>query len=262
MVPPTGWSSPSAVRWSVELQRPSHVERAQHSKQQQHDERGVRGVADRSPTDFQSLWNDSATLSRERKRMLSCMVEDVTLVKHAAAGTITIHVRFKGGRTETLTTLNPKSSAQQVKTPEEIVSLVDKLLDDHIYAEIADRLNELGFRPGGNARRGREAKRFTAKLVAYIKNSYGLRSRYDRLRARGMLTREEMAKRLEVHEHTVTRWASHDIIKKHAYDGYRYLYEDPGPNVPPKHCSRWDRLTDRRATMQRRDQSQGATVDR
>ena len=72
--------------------------------------------------------------------------------KLPAEGTTKIHVRFKGGRTETLTTMNPKSSAQQMKTPPPIVALVDQLLDDHIYAEIADMLNEKGLRPGGSAR--------------------------------------------------------------------------------------------------------------
>ena len=31
-------------------------------------------------------------------------------------GTTKVHIRFKGGKTETLATLNSKSSAQQVKT--------------------------------------------------------------------------------------------------------------------------------------------------
>jgi hypothetical protein len=42
--------------------------------------------------------------------------------------------------TSTLTTLNPKSSAQQVKTPTTTVKLVDRLLDQQ------------GLRPGGSAR--------------------------------------------------------------------------------------------------------------
>ena len=45
---------------------------------------------------------------------------------------------FKGDKTETLTALNPKSSGQQVKTLPAIIGLVDKLLDNHIYSEIAD----------------------------------------------------------------------------------------------------------------------------
>ena len=73
--------------------------------------------------------------NRERKRLLAYIIEDATLVKLPAEGMTKIHVRFKGGRTETLTAQNPKSSAQQVKTQPKVVELVDKLLDDHIYSE-------------------------------------------------------------------------------------------------------------------------------
>ena len=163
-------------------------------------------------TDFQQLWADPATSDRERKRMLAYLIEDVTLVKFQAEGFTKLHVRFNGGRTETLTTLNPKSSAQKVKTPAEIVTLVDQLLDDHIYAEIAELLNEQGLRPGGSARPGCHDARFSATRVAYLVHRYGLRSRYDRLRARGLLTAKELAQRLGVHEHTVWSWAQHGII--------------------------------------------------
>lgn len=160
-------------------------------------------------------------------------------------------MRFKGGKTETLTTRNPKSSAQQIKTRPEVVDLVDQLLDQHIYSEIAARLNERGFRPGGSARPGRGEKRFTAKHVAYVMHTYGLRSRYDRLRQRGMLNKREMADRLGVHEQTVDRWAKYGLIRAHFYnDNGWQLYEPPGPNTPAKHCSRWDRLVDRAAGLQ------------
>lgn len=106
-------------------------------------------------TDFKQLWADPATPNRERKRMLAHIIEDVTLIKLPAEGTTNIHVRFKGGRAETLTALNPKSSAQQVKTDPKIVELVDQLLDNYVYLEIADILNERGFRPGGSGMRVR-----------------------------------------------------------------------------------------------------------
>ena len=105
--------------------------------------------------DFSKLWEDPDTPNRERKRLLAYIIEDVTLIKMPAEGTTKIHVRFKGGKIETLTTVSPKSSAQQVKTQPGIVDLVDKLLDKHIYSEIAELLNEQGYRPGGSARRGR-----------------------------------------------------------------------------------------------------------
>ena len=109
-------------------------------------------------TDFKTLWRDPSLPNRERKRLLAYIIEDVTLVKLPAEGTTRIHVRFKGGRTETLTTQNPKSSAQQVKTQPKVVELVDMLLDDHIYSEIADILNDRGIRPGGSARRGQAGR--------------------------------------------------------------------------------------------------------
>jgi DNA invertase Pin-like site-specific DNA recombinase len=106
-------------------------------------------------TDFRKLWDDPNTPNRERKRLLAYIIEDATLIKITAEGVTKIHVRFKGGKAETLTVLNPKSSAQQIQTQPEVVKLVDQLLDDHVYSEIADILNERGFRPGGSARPGR-----------------------------------------------------------------------------------------------------------
>ena len=200
-------------------------------------------------TDFKTLWRDPTLPNRERKRLLAYIIEDVTLVKLPAEGTTRIHVRFKGGRTETLTTQNPKSSAQQIKTDPKVVGLVDALLDNHTYPEITDILNERGIRPGGSARRGQADARFTALRVAYLANEYGLRARYDRLRERGLLTREEAALRLGICESTLIRWVEHGLVVRHAYNAHAYLYEVPGSNPPIKHSSRWDRLSDRAATI-------------
>ena len=200
-------------------------------------------------TDFNKLWADPGTANRERKRLLAYVIEDATLIKHTAGKNTTIHVRFKGGKTETLTALSPRSSAEQIKTPPDIVELVDKLLDDHIYSEIAELLNEQGLHPGGSARPGQGHARFTALRVAYIMHSYGLRSRYDRLRDRGMLTAEEAAARLGVHVATLLSWAQHGIVPKHAYNNHWYLYEVPEQNQPVKQCSRWNRLVDRAAAI-------------
>jgi len=71
--------------------------------------------------DFHKLWADPDTPNRERKRLLAHIIEDVTLVKLPAEGTTKVHVRFKGGKIQTLTTLSPKSSAQQVKTQPGVV---------------------------------------------------------------------------------------------------------------------------------------------
>jgi excisionase family DNA binding protein len=196
--------------------------------------------------DFGTLWTNPDAPNRERKRLLAHIIKDITLVKLPAEGVTKVHVRFKGGKIQTLT-LSPKSSSQQVKTQPGIVEAIDKLLDDHIYSEIAELLNQQGYRPGEAAGRGRHDAHFTPLRVAYLVHQYKLRSRYDRLRARGMLTKQEAAARLNIHEHTVTRWAKHGLITSHAYNGHYCLYEIPDTDLPQKQCSRWNRLVDRAA---------------
>jgi DNA invertase Pin-like site-specific DNA recombinase len=240
--------------WNEKLRALAETrEERERARQQDHvvlDE-AVRQRLVAMTTDFRKLWDDPDTANRERKRLLAYIIEDATLIKIPAEGITKIHVRFKGGRTKTLATRNPKSSAQQIKTQPEVVHLVDQLLDHHVYSEIAAILNERGFRPGASARPGRAADRFSAKHVAYLMHTYGLRSRYDRLRQRGMLNKREMADRLGVHEQTVDRWAKHELIGAHFYNDHGWqLYEPPGPNMPAKHCSRWDRLVDRAAGLQ------------
>jgi hypothetical protein len=94
-------------------------------------------------------------------------------------------------------------------------------------------------------RPGKQNARFTALRVAYLAKTYGLRSRYDRLRDRGMLTKEELAARLGIHVATVISWGEYRIVTRHAHNGHAYLYQDPGPNPPVKQSSRWNRLVDR-----------------
>jgi hypothetical protein len=195
--------------------------------------------------DFKTLWRDSSLANRERKRLLAYIVEDVTLVKLPDEGTTKIHVRFKAGKTETLTAQNPKTSAQQVKTKPEVLELIDKLLDHHTCSQIAQILNDRGIRPGGCVRPGKSDIRFDALRVSYNAQRNGLRSRRDRLRDRGMLTKLEAAARLGIHEATLTRWVEYGLVKRHAYNDYAFLYEVPDSHPPVKHSSRWDRLTDR-----------------
>lgn len=242
--------------WNDKL-RALAAAREDYEHARQDDERllgeAVRDQLVAMTADFQRLWADPHTPNRERKRMIDLIIEDATLVRLPAERITKVHVRFKGGKTQTMTTVNRRSSAQQVKTKPRVVELVDQLLEQHTYAEIAKLLNEQGIRPGGAVRPGRADARFTAKRVAYLVHSYGLRSLYDRLRDRGMLTKEEAAACLNIHEQTLIRWAEHGLIARHAYNDHRaYLYEEPAPGVPAKHSSRWDRLVDRRPAAKRK----------
>jgi hypothetical protein len=185
-------------------------------------------------TDFPRLWHDPHTPDRERKRMVRLLMEDVTLIK--AANGLTAHVRFRGGATTTLA--RARNAWQLRETSAEIVELIDQLLDQHTDGAIATILNARGYLSG-------TGQPFQRVIVQHIRHRHRLRSRYARLRARGMLTRDEIVDRLKVSAGTVKIWGRHGLLPRHASnDKDECLYEPPGPNAPIKMQGR--RLADRR----------------
>lgn len=92
-----------------------------------------------------------------------------------------------------------------------------------------DAEQHAGTRPGGAAWPGRDGDRFTPLRVRYTANTYGLTPRLARLRARGLLTKKELAGRLGIQETTLTSWVKHGTIKAHAHNGHACLYEDRRP---------------------------------
>jgi hypothetical protein len=79
-------------------------------------------------TDFPKLWNDPKTPNRERKRMAHLILEDVTLSRGIE---VTMHVRFKGGLTQTLTVPLAQNGWKKYMTAPEIITEIDHLLNDH-----------------------------------------------------------------------------------------------------------------------------------
>jgi len=200
-------------------------------------------------TDFPRLWRDPTTPDRDRKRMIRLLLEDVTLIRDKD---ITVHVRFRGGATRTLQLQLPLNAWQQRMTKSEVVAEVDRLLDDFAYSQIASFLNERGFRSG-------EGNRFSPRYIARIQRCYGLRSRYDRLRNKGLLTLEEMAQTLGISISQVKVWHHHGLVRGHPYnDKNQCLYEHPGDDPPRKaqgvklsrRCPREQVTTDRPQEVQ------------
>ena len=133
-------------------------------------------------TDFPRLWRDPATPQRERKRMVRLLLEDVTLLK---ADEVVAHIRFRGGATQTIRLPLPLSAPELRKTHPTVVAEIDRLLDHHTDAEIADILNARGLRPG-------VADRFSITIIYQLRMKYRLENRFSRLRRQGLLTLEEM----------------------------------------------------------------------
>jgi DNA invertase Pin-like site-specific DNA recombinase len=214
--------------WNEKLRALNEAQ--QQYEQQRQQDRAVIDEQQRSriaalASDFPRLWRDPNTPDRERKRMLRLLLADVTLIRKDM---ITIHVRFRGGATKTLTLPRPLTAWEIRTTPAELVAEIDRLTDEHTDKEIVRILNERGRLSGAG-------KTFNSRLVARLRRDYHLKTRYDRLREKGLLTLDEMSQRLGITRHCVVAWRNHGLLRGYPVnDRDDWLYEDPGPTPPRK----------------------------
>lgn len=217
------------AEWNEKL-RAHEQANARYQKQRNADAAGLTDKQRASimalAKDFPRLWNDPRTPDRERKRMARLLITDVTLLK---GSDVTAQIRFNGGTTQTLHLELPKRSWELHKTPPAVVEMVDQLLDNFNDVEVASQLNTRGIRSGW----GHE---FNQAIVRRIREQYHLQSQYERLRARGLLTKQEIAELLDVQPETIKRWRRAGLLR-----AYRYtcrgecLFELPDATSPVKH---------------------------
>jgi DNA invertase Pin-like site-specific DNA recombinase len=169
-------------------------------------------------SDFPALWKDEHTSNQDRKRMAGLIVRDVTLIKEQ---TITVQVRFKGGASKVLQLPLPKRAWELRKTEARIVKEIDALLEHHTEAQIAASLNRRGWLSGGG-------KAFTVGIIAQLRRYHRLKSRFERLRDKGMLTVPEVAARIHCKPDAVKYWRQQGLLEGTRFnEKQEYLYQPP-----------------------------------
>ena len=216
------------AEWNGKLRAASDAQE-QYERKREEDKMSVDSEQRRRilsiANDFHRLWQDPAVPQREKKRMVRLLVEDVTLHK---GDVLTVQVRFRGGANKTLTLPRPVHAGKLRQTPKEVVEEIDHLLEDHTDAEISKLLNQSTLRSG-------EGRLFRPLMVRKIRQNYGLKPHYDRLREAGMMTMDEIAEALDVSTATVKAWRRADLLRAHRYtDKNEFLYEPPGDGAPVK----------------------------
>jgi len=208
--------------WNDRLRRLDGLQR-QHEQQRATDQAllgdqaraRIRALAQ----NFPAVWADERIAPIERKRMVALLIEDVTLLKQER---IDIHVRFRGGAAASLQIDKPKPIALIRKTLPEVVQTVDQLLETCTDRQVAARLNELGHKNW-------KGHPFTLKKVHSLRHAYKLKSRYQRLRDRGMLPAAQLAKQLGVCTTTIYQWGQTGVLRRHLYgNDHRCLFEPLG----------------------------------
>jgi hypothetical protein len=157
--------------------------------------------------EFPRAWNDPHASDEDRRRWVGYLIEDVTFLD---AETLRLHVRFRGGQVASLSIPRPTLIPRVLKTPVETIHELDRLLETCSDAQAAAQLNAAGHR-------GWLGQPFTAKRVWTLRQHCGFQSRFERLRARGCLTVQEMARQLGVCAATVYTLGRTGVLPQQRY---------------------------------------------
>lgn len=164
------------------------------------------------------MWRDPETPSRERKRQLALVIEDVTLLKQRQ---IAAAVRFRGGATTTVTLPRPLTAQQQRATHADVRQEIDRLLDEYSDAQVAHLLNERGLRTGAG-------EAFDPQRVQWVRCSAKLKSLKERLLDAGMVTRKQLCAQLGIERSTLTRWRHQGRVQARICNDHgEWLYWPP-----------------------------------
>src|SRR5258707_4964821 len=76
-------------------------------------------------------------------------------------------------------------------------------------------------------RRSTKSSLLLSLKIAHIREAFKLKSRYSRLRAKGLLTAKEMSVRHGVTFTTINAWGREGLLQKYRYDNVRRCLYEP-----------------------------------
>jgi hypothetical protein len=116
--------------------------------------------------DLPRLWKSKATSTKDKKRILQLLIQDITVEKPERRRAI-LHVRWQGGQCEDLEVALPRPSAERWRHDDALVQRVRALAEHYSDVEIAAQLNAEGLKSNkGNS--------FTRSSVSWIRNKHAI----------------------------------------------------------------------------------------
>ncbi|MHB8280649.1 MAG: recombinase family protein [Candidatus Humimicrobiaceae bacterium] len=172
--------------------------------------------------DFSNIWSSENVSSRDKKRMLRLLIEDVTVKNDDKK--IIVNIRFRAGTCKTFFIEKKLPISEIRKTKTDIVRQVDELIENHAPSEIAAMLNQKGYCLwNGNI--------FNSKSVKYIIRTYSIKNRYKRLREKGCLSLKEKMLESNLSQAEIFQMRNEGkIVFYKVTDRDEYLYEPQNIN--------------------------------
>jgi hypothetical protein len=130
---------------------------------------------------FPKLFRSDKVSSKDKKRMVRYLIEDVTLTQLAGNKAVLLQIRYKGHTTQSVAISTALHSYEKWTTAPEVISTIDKAAENCTEDEIATLLTKQGFKSG-------KGLPFSTKIVKKLMYSYSIPSMKERYIKRGYVT--------------------------------------------------------------------------
>ena len=152
--------------------------------------------------DLPRLWKSKATSTKDKKRILQLLIQDITVEK-PERGKVILHLRWQGGQCEDLDVELPRPAAERWRHSDALVQRVRELAQNYSDDEIAAQLNAEGLKSNkGNA--------FTRSSVSWIRHKHAIPP-VDKKKP-GEQTVQEVSQQFGVSPGVVYYWIANKII--------------------------------------------------
>jgi len=141
------------------------------------------------PDDVRGIWNSEKMRVQDKKRILRCLIENVTITK--GTNMTIMGILFKTGATKVIECENAKPGHMYRVTPAETVEYIREKSVKYTASDISDMLNQKGLKTG-------MGEDFTAKKVRWVMQSHSILSLEQNLRSMGYLYSDEKAAQLGI----------------------------------------------------------------
>ena len=194
------------VRWNDAMQRMHDLE-AELAAFERQSMRAVTADQKRQilqlASDFPRLWAASTTAPRDRKRILRLLVRDITVTKGPEPRTIKLHVRWQGGKTETLQVQLPQKRADAIRYPTPFVAYIRELAVNHHDDEIVALLRSQ------NHTSSTTGKPITPSTIKWLRYKHRIRAPQP---PEGTLNVRQVRERYSVSLWVVHYWINRGIV--------------------------------------------------
>lgn len=116
--------------------------------------------------DLPRLWQSDTTSTKDKKRILQLLIQDITVEK-PERGKVILHLRWQGGQCEDLHVELPRRAAERWRHDDALVQRVRELAQHDSDAEIAAQLNAEGLKSNkGNV--------FARSSISWIRHKHAI----------------------------------------------------------------------------------------